>query len=1033
MKLADVSIRRPVFTIMMIMSLVVLGWFSYIKLNVDLYPNVDIPYVVITTVLPGAGPEQIESDVTKKIEDAVNPIEGVDKIMSTSQEGASIVVIGFKLEIDGKTAAQDVREKVAAIRANLPTDIKDPVIQRYDPASLPIMSITVSGNRSPKEITTYTKDVIKKRLENIPGVGSVDLVGGSEREIQVEVDPAKLKSYNISINDVILSLGAANVEIPGGNLIDGPRQVLLRTMGKLKKVEDFNKIVVANPKGVPIYLADVSAVSDGIKEQTSLTRANGSIAVGLNIIKQSGSNTVKVAEGVHKQLEKLQNEVPSDIKIYLATDNSEFIKDSINDVLFDILYGGLLAIIVIYLFLANMRATIISALALPTSIIASFIIMYALNFTLNMMSLLALSLAVGLLIDDAIVVIENIYRHMDRGETPLEAAKSASDEIGLAVMATTFTIVAVFVPVAFMSGIVGRFFYQFGITISAAVLVSLFVAFTLTPMLSSRWLKREDEALSKEGNILHKLLYYFNHVFEIMSLKYKTALRWSLNHRFIVVLTSIVIFVFSFMLMGMLGSQFFPESDQSEFFITVNAAPGSSLEQTSNICSQIEQRVRKHKEVKTVLTTIGSSNDPVTKANIQVKLVKKKERQLGQTEIIKIIRADIANIAGGNYSLSAQGGPGGNEKPVTFSVRGENLDTLKMLAEQVEKIMKSTTGAVDVENSLELSKPEVKLNIDRDKANDLGINPYVIASTMRSMVDGYVATKYQEGDEQYDVRVRLKKEGRTSFANIGELTMLSNKKGNKGDNLLVPLSDVVNIKEGTGPSKISRYARQKEIRIDANLKDRFLGEVLGDVQKEVDKIKVPAGYTIGIVGEGEMQAESFANILISLALAIMFVYIVLAAQFESYAHPFSIMLALPMSIIGAVLMLLLFKSALSVMSFIGIIMLMGLATKNGILLVGYANVMRDRGNSRMDALLIAGPTRLRPILMTTFAMVFGMIPVGFALGEGSEFRAPMGQAVIGGLITSTLLTLFIVPVVYSLLDDLSAKLRRKPVKVTNNQ
>ena len=680
-----------------------------------------------------------------------------------------------------------------------------------------------------------------------------------------------------------------------------------------------------------------------------------------------------MAEGVKKQLEHLKSEIPADINIYLATDNSEFIKDSINDVLFDIIYGGLLAIIVIYLFLANMRATIISALALPTSIIASFIIMFALNFTLNMMSLLALSLAVGLLIDDAIVVIENIYRHMDQGETPLEAAKSASEEIGLAVMATTFTIVAVFVPVAFMSGIVGRFFYQFGITISAAVLVSLFVAFTLTPMLSSKWLKREDEALSKDGNIFLKLLYYFNHSFEIMSRKYKTALNWSLNHRIIIILMSIAIFVFSFMLMGMLGSQFFPESDQSEFFITVNAAPGSSLEQTSNICSQIEQRVQKHKEVKTVLTTIGSSNDPVTKANIQVKLVKKKERQLGQKEIIKAIRADIANIAGGNYSLSAQGGPGGNEKPVTFSVRGENLDTLKMLAEQVEKIMKSTAGAVDVENSLELSKPEVKLNIDRNKANDLGINPFVIASTMRSMVDGYVATKYQEGDEQYDVRVRLKKEDRTSFSNIGELTLLSNKKGNKGDNLLIPLSDVVNIKEGTGPSKISRYARQKEIRVDANLKDRFLGEVLGDIQKETAKITVPAGYTIGIVGEGEMQAESFANILLSLALAIIFVYIVLAAQFESYAHPFSIMLALPMSIIGAVLMLLLFKSALSVMSFIGIIMLMGLVTKNGILLVDFANVLRDRGLSRMEALLKAGPTRLRPILMTTFAMIFGMV------------------------------------------------------------
>jgi len=1025
MKLADVSIRRPVFTIMMIMSLIVLGWFSYIKLNVDLYPNVDIPYVVITTVLQGAGPEQIETDVTKKIEDAVNPIEGVDKINSTSQEGVSIVVIGFKLEIDGKTAAQDVREKVAAIRENLPTDIKDPVIQRYDPSSLPIMSITVSGNRSPKDITTFTKDVIKKRLENIPGVGSVDLVGGAEREIRVSVDGAKLKSFNISINDVINAVGSANVEIPGGNLINGSRQILLRTMGKLKKVEDFNRIIVATPNGRPVYLSDVAEVIDGVKEQTSLTRANGNLAVGLNIVKQSGSNTVKVAEGVQKQIESLKKELPPDINIIIATDNSTFIKDSINDVLFDILYGGLLAIIVIYLFLANFRATVISALALPASIIASFIIMFALNFTLNMMSLLALSLAVGLLIDDAIVVIENIYRHMDQGETPMEAAKSASQEIGLAVMATTFTIVAVFVPVAFMSGIVGRFFYQFGITISAAVLVSLFVAFTLTPMLSSRWLKKEDEALSKNGNILNKILFYFNHFFEILSKKYKTALGFALKHRILVIVISVVVFVMSFMLMGMLGSQFFPESDQGEFYVTVNAAPGSSLEQTSDICRIIEKKIAKHSEVKNILTTIGSSNDPVTKANIQVKLTKKKERKLGQAEFINLVRDEISGIAGANLSVSSQGSVGGNEKPVTYSIRGENLDTLQMLAEKVEAVVKNTKGAVDVENSLELSKPEVKINIDREKANDLGLNPYVIASTVRSMVDGYVATKYQEGDEQYDVRVQLKKDDRLSFVNVADLTMLSNKKDNAGGNMLVPLSDIVSIKEGTGPSKISRYARQKEIRVDANLKNRFLGEVLGDIQKETAKITVPPGYTVGVVGEGEQQAESFVNILISLALAIIFVYIVLAAQFESYAHPFAIMLALPMSIIGAVIMLLLCGSALSVMSFIGIIMLMGLVTKNGILLVDYTNVLRDRGMSRIEALMAAGPTRLRPILMTTLAMVFGMIPVGFAIGEGSEFRAPMGQAVIGGLITSTLLTLFIVPVVYSLLDDISEKIRKR--------
>ncbi|MCX8010817.1 MAG: efflux RND transporter permease subunit, partial [Ignavibacteria bacterium] len=460
-------------------------------LNVDLYPNVDIPFVMVTTILPGAGPEQIETDVTKKIEEAVNPVSGIDYIQSISQENVSIVIIAFKLEVDGKIAAQDVREKVSAIRGELPLEIEDPVVQRFDFQSLPIMSLTVSGERSDKEITEFTKNTIKKRLENIPGVGAVNLVGGSEREITIEVDPVKLKAYNLSIQDVIQNVSASNVEIPGGNLTDGPRQLLLRTMGKYKSLEDFNRVIVATPKGKTVYLSDVAKVVDGIKEQKSLTRVDGKIAVGLDIIKQSGSNTIKVAEEVKKQIAKLEKEIPSDIKIFLARDNSIYIRDAVNDVLFDIFYGGLLAVIVIYLFLANFRATLISALALPSSIIASFIVMYALDFTLNMMSLLALSLAVGLLIDDAIVVIENIYRHMQQGETPLEAAKSASQEIGLAVMATTFTVVAVFVPVAFMPGIVGRFFYQFGITVSVAVLVSLFVAFTLTPMLSSRWLRKE--------------------------------------------------------------------------------------------------------------------------------------------------------------------------------------------------------------------------------------------------------------------------------------------------------------------------------------------------------------------------------------------------------------------------------------------------------------------------------------------------------------------------------------------------------------
>ncbi len=1019
MKLADVSIRRPVFATMMIMSLIVLGLFSFIKLNIDLYPDVDIPVVVVTTVLPGAGPEQIETDVTKIIEDAVNPVEGVDYIQSTSQENVSIVIITFKLEIDIKTAAQDVREKIAATRALLPTDIEDPVIQRYDPASLPIMYLTVAGNMSERDITTFTKDVVKPRLENIPGVGSVNLVGGAEKEVEIIVDAEKLRAYNISIQDVIQNVGTQNVEIPGGNVIDGPRQLLVRTMGKYENVEDFGKVIVATPLGRPVYLSDVAKVVDGVKEQTSLTRINGKIAVGLNIIKQSGSNTVQVAKSVNKEITKLKKEMPEGVSVNLAQDNSTFIEESVDDVLFDITYGGLLAVIVVYFFLANFRATIISGLALPASIIASFIVMFALGFTLNMMSLLALSLAVGLLIDDAIVVIENIYRHMSEGSTPMEAAKSASEEIGLAVMATTFTIVAVFVPVAFMPGIVGRFFYQFGLTISAAVLVSLFVAFTLTPMLSSRWLHREDEALSPKGNLLTKSLYYFNHFFEILSAKYSIALKWSLTHRKTIVFGSIAIFMSSFFVMGMLGSQFFPDSDQSQFNVVVNALPGSSLEQTSAICDKVEKILNDKPEVLTVLTTIGSGNDPVTKANILVKLVKTKERKKSDKEIMNELRNQVKYIPGARISMLLQGGPGGAQKPITLSIRGADLNKLQLISEKVEAIVKSTSGAVDVENSLDLSKPEVRINIDREKTSDLSANPYLIATTVRAMVDGFVATQFKEGDEQIDVRVRLKKEQRENINDLSLLTIKSLKKIS-GLDFLIPITDIATITQGVGPSKISRYDRQKEIRVDANLYKRFPGVVLSEILKETSKLEIEPGYSISVIGQAQMQEESFTNILISLMLAIVFVYIVLAAQFDSFIHPFSIMLALPMSIIGAVLALLIFKSSLSVLSLIGIIMLMGLVTKNGILLVDYTNVLRERGIPRFEALLQAGPTRLRPILMTTFAMIFGMLPVALALGEGAEFRAPMGQAVIGGLITSTLLTLFIVPVAYSILDDLGS-------------
>ncbi len=837
----------------------------------------------------------------------------------------------------------------------------------------------------------------------------------------MELDAARMRSYNLSVQDIVQSVGSANMEVPAGNLITGPRQLLLRTMGKFTNVDEFNGVIVAVPGGRVVHLSDVATVKDGVKERTSLARMNGDRAVGLNIQKQSGSNTVQVAEAVKAQVERLKKEIPGDMQITMARDNSIFIRDMVDDVIFDILYGGFLAVIVVYLFLANLRPTIISAIALPTSIIASFIIMFALNFTLNVMSLMALSLAVGLLIDDAIVVIENIYRHMHEGATPMEAAKAATSEIGLAVMATTFTVVAVFVPVAFMTGIIGRFFYQFGITVAVAVLVSLFVAFTLTPMLASRWLRKEDEDLAPGGSILRTVLYYFNHFFDVLSRRYQKAIAWSLAHRAVVLGAAVLIFLSSLFLTRFLGTAFFPSSDQSEFTIGVNASPGSSLDQTSAICAGIEEVLRARPEVTATLTTIGAGNDPVTKGNILVKLVKKNRRKKGIEQIMDEVRAGLADVPGANLSILIAQGVGGGTKPVIMSVRGEDLATLQNLAGRVEAIVRSTPGAVDVENSLETSKPEMRIRIDREKASDLGVSVGLIATGIRAMVDGAVATQYSEGGDQVDVRVRLTKEDRTSLESIRNLTIKGSNDAPNQQKLLVPVYYVADVSPGSGPSKINRFDRQREIRIDANTSGRQLGEVLGDIMKGTRALDVPFGYAVGVTGSGEMQAQSFLNIFIALALAVVFVYIVLAAQFESFVLPFSIMLALPMSLIGAVFALLVFRSALSTISLIGIIMLMGLVTKNGILLVDYANVLRDRGMDRTRALITAGATRLRPILMTTFAMIFGMMPVAFAVSEGSEFRSPMGQAVIGGLITSTLLTLFLVPVVYSLIDDFSLR------------
>jgi len=1032
LKLAAVSIRRPVFTVMMIVALVVLGYTSFQEMNIDNMPDVDFPFVIVSTIYPGSGAEAVETEVTKKIEDAVNPISGLKHLTSISQEGYSLVFAEFVLEMDSKDAAQEVREKVSAIRAFLPNDIEPPVIARYDPHSEPIMSLTISGQRSLREITTFTKDEIKRRLEAIPGVGSVTLVGGHEREINVFLDVDGMESYEISIDKVARSLAVANLEIPGGRINEAHTEYLVRTMGRLTSVDQFEKIIIDNPHGQPVFLKDIATVIDGIEERRSLARVNGEEAVTLNVARQSGANTVDVAYLVKAEITRIQDILPPDMKINIVADDSTWIEDSIHEILTNIYFGGLLAVIVIFLFLADIRSTVISGLAIPTSIVATFTFMHILGFTLNTMSLMALSLAVGLLIDDAIVVIENIYRHMANGSPPRKAAFEATREIGLAVMATTFSIVVVFLPVAFMKGIVGRFFYEFGMTVAFAVVVSLFVAFSLTPMLASRWLKINDHNTEPPARFLSRILWSvynrilliiapWNRLFNRLNEKYKSLLGWSLNHRFLVMLTAAVVFIGSLFMGGFLGSEFFPQTDQGKIRITVKTPPGTDMPTTSDRIAQIEEIAADFAGVDLIYTTIGAGDDPVNEGTIRIELVDKSERELSVLRIIDSMRTLISELPGIEFSLSAGEGGGGGEKPVEISIRGHDLDILTDLTEKVENIFRETPGAVDIENNLEANKPELKVTIDRDMANDLGVNIFQVASTIRSFVDGQVVTRYKEGDEEYDVRIRLKESMRSKASDIGRLLIASNKEVVGRRTFMVPLSNIAKIEKTSSIGEYRRYDRLREAKVGCNVSTGyFSGTMVQEILQKARQLDIPPGYHIDLTGTGEIQQEAFGYIFTALALAVIFIYLLLASQFESFFDPFSIMFSLPMSLVGAIVALLVFNSSLSIISLIGVILLMGLVTKNAILLIDFIKQNRYKGVERTESILIAGPIRLRPILMTTFAMIFGMLPLALGIGPGAEVRAPMARAVIGGLISSTMLTLIVVPVVYTIIDDIVA-------------
>ena len=1020
---------------MLVMALVVLGIVSYPGIGVDLFPRIDLPIVNISTTLKGASPEIMDIDVTDKIEESVNTISGVKTITSSSTEGASNIVVEFVLEKDIDLAVQDVREKISVIRKKLPNDIDEPVVEKVDPDATPVLWLALHGQKSVRDLSTYADEILKEQLQRINGVGAIRLYGMRLRQARVWLDNDKLRSYGVTAHDVMKSLQRENIELPGGRIESGTKEYTVKVKGEFPTIQQFNEMVVGYYKGTPVRLRDIGRAEDGMQEKRTIARYNGVSSVSVGIQKQSGTNTVEVIERIKKELEQISRSLPNGMKLAIAFDQSNFIKRSINEVQHHLVYGGFFAILAVLLFLRNFRTTIISALAIPASVVSTFAIMNAFGFTFNNMSMLALSLSIGILIDDAIIVIENIQRHIEDGKTPKEAAFFATSEIGLAVSATTLAIVVIFVPVAFMKGIIGRFFFQFGMTVVFAVLVSWFVSFTLTPMLASLYLKgknsprRPSRIPASVTAIIER--YRFSHHLQRLSEKletyygklegrYRRILSWALVHRMKVLIFAGATFLLGLSFMFFIGKEFTPSEDQSRFVIRLQTPIDYSVDEVDLMNRKAEEIVRKFPEVKSVLYTQGGGRTAETnKANLSINLVPKSDRRKSQEEVKAEMRRALRKIPGLKASvenISMIGGQG-RQVAIMYSIRGLELDKLENYTKEIQERLGKLPGIVDLDSSLEKGKPEVRVFIDRDKAADLGVDVATIAETANFLLSGEVEiTKFKDEarGRRYDVRVRLDPENRASPDDIGQIYVRSK------DGKLVMLSNIVTLKEGGGASIINRVDRQRAVTLFANLEKKPLGQAKSELD-DISSRVLTSGYSGSYKGQADMMKESFQYLLFAAILGIVMAYMVLAAQFESFAHPFTVLLSMPFSLIGAFGALFLTGKTLNIFSIIGLILLMGLVKKNAILLVDYTNILRGRGTSRKEALLEAGPVRLRPILMTTFAMIMGMMPIAIGIGEGAETRSPMAIATIGGLITSLLLTLIVIPVAYDVLDEMKER------------
>jgi hydrophobe/amphiphile efflux-1 (HAE1) family protein len=1015
MWMTRVSIKHPVFATMVMVGLMVLGLFSYRGLGVENMPNVEIPAVFIETQYPGASPEQVENDVTRPIEEAANTVGGIKAIRSSSFEGRSGVGVEFQLTVNMDRAVQELRDRIGTVRGGFPREVKEPTVFRQEGDNAqPIIQLSLTSHeRSLRDLTMLTDQVIVKRLQAVAGVGQVRVNGKQNRQVLVDIRPDQLRSLNVGIDEVMAAISATNANLPAGRVSRGERENLVRIEGKMKEARDFNRIIVAQRASGPVYLEQVARIADGAAEEDSISRVNGERAISLEIAKVQDANTVAVGTGVRAAIEAMKDSLPKDIRFTVLDDQARTVQGQLDNVKDTIIEGAILTMVIVFLFLHSWRSTIITGLTLPISVLASFIAMKYFGFTLNFLTLMALSLSIGLLIDDAIVVRENIVRHLGMGKNHVRAAEDGTNEIGLAVMATTFAIVAVFVPIAFMQGIIGRFFLQFGITVAVAVLVSLFVSFTLDPMLSSVW---PDPARDRFKYVpwLGRLMARIDRGIDHVHGWYAKVLGFALAWRKSTLLLAFALFAGSLLLVPKIGGEFTPQVDNGFIQLRFKTPVGSSLDYSDAKLRQIEAALGEFKEIESISTIVGSwEGRNYSQVNLKLTDVHQTHRR-SQQELEQVIRDRLSPVAGVTLSVG--------ERPIFIAILGNDDVKLDAVAHRLMDKMAAIKGVADIEYSQEGANPATLVKINHELARDLGLSVQQIGASLRPFVAGDQTNRWLAPDGQnYEVNVQLPKTGRQKIADLGDLAVASSRLDAAGNPIMVPLRQVVEFVPSTSPQVLKRQALQRRVAVYAGLDARPLGDVMTEVRQAMKSIEMPDGVRFDVGGRAEQMDETMAGFGVALGIAVIFIYLVLASQFGSFLQPIAIMVSLPLSLIGVLVALLVTKTTLNIFSVIGVVMLMGLVTKNAILLVDFANHGQREGKSQFAALMEAGQVRLRPILMTTLAMIFGMLPMAIGMGEGGETQAPMGRAVIGGVITSTLLTLVVVPVAYTYLDALGKR------------